>query len=75
MVVIMQNTHEKANLLKMKVNAIKITKVRADENKLRAGKEWRPCIGPVVQAVGRLLWSVSETKIRAVFENFKIRQL
>ena len=42
MVVIMQNTQEKADLQKMKVNATKITKVRADGNKLRTGKEWRP---------------------------------
>ena len=41
-VVIMQNTQEKANLLKTIVNAMKITKVRADGNKLRTGKEWRP---------------------------------
>ena len=40
--VIIQNTHEKADLQKMKVNAIKITKVRADGNELRTGKEWRP---------------------------------
>ena len=38
MVVIMQNTQEKANLQKMKVNATKITKVRADGNKLCTGK-------------------------------------
>ena len=42
MVVIMQNTQEKADLQKTKVNATKITKVRADGNKLRTGKEWRP---------------------------------
>ena len=42
MVVIMQNTQEKADLLKMKVNATEITKVRVDGNKLRTGKEWRP---------------------------------
>ena len=41
-VVIIQNTQEKANLLKTKVNTMKITKVRADGNKLRTGKEWRP---------------------------------
>ena len=40
--VIMQNTQEKADLLKMKVNVTKITKVRADENKIHTGKEWRP---------------------------------
>ena len=42
MVVIMQNTQEKVDLQKTKVNAMKITKVRADGNKLRTGKEWRP---------------------------------
>ena len=42
MVVIMQNTQEKADLQKMKVNAMKITKVHADGNKLHTGKEWRP---------------------------------
>ena len=41
MVVIMQNTQEKVDLQKTKVNATKITKVRADGNKLRTGKEWR----------------------------------
>ena len=40
--VIVQNVHEKADLQKTKVNAMKITKVRADGNKLRTGKEWRP---------------------------------
>ena len=44
MVVIMQNTQEKADLQKVKVNAIKIRKVHADENKLRLGKEWRPYV-------------------------------
>ena len=39
MVVIMQNIQEKADLLKMKVNATKITKVREDGNKLCTGKE------------------------------------
>ena len=39
---IMQNTQEKANLQKMKVNITKIRKVRADTNKLHTGKEWRP---------------------------------
>ena len=38
----MQNVQEKADLQKMKVNATKIRKVQAGENKLRAGKEWRP---------------------------------
>ena len=42
MVVIMQNIQEKANLQKTKVNATKITKVRADGNKLRGEKEWWP---------------------------------
>ena len=36
---IIQNTQEKAE---MKVNDKKITKVRADGNKLCIGKEWRP---------------------------------
>ena len=38
----MQNTQEKADLQKMKVNATKIQKIRADGNKLRIEKEWRP---------------------------------
>ena len=38
----MQNTQEKADLQKTKVNAMKIKKVRADGNKLCTGKEWRP---------------------------------
>ena len=42
MVVIVQNIQEKANLQKIKVNTTKITKVRADGNKLRAEKQWRP---------------------------------
>ena len=38
----MQNsTQEIAGLQKTKVNAIKITMVCADGNKLRTGKEWR----------------------------------
>ena len=38
----MQNsTQEIADLQKTKVNAIKITKVRANRNKLCTGKEWR----------------------------------
>ena len=38
----MQNdTQEIADLQKTKVNAIKITKVRVDGNKLCTGKEWR----------------------------------
>ena len=40
--VIVQNTHEKADLQKTKVKAMKITKVRADGNKFRSEKEWRP---------------------------------
>ena len=45
--VIIQNTQEKADLKKTKVNATKvnatkITEVCADENKLRTGKERRP---------------------------------
>ena len=35
------STQEIADLQKTKVNAIKITKVHADGNKLRTGKEWR----------------------------------
>ena len=35
------STQEIADLQKTKVNAINITKVRADRNKLRIGKEWR----------------------------------
>ena len=42
LVVIMQNLQEKADLQKTKVNATKMRKVRADENKLFTGKEWRP---------------------------------
>ena len=42
MVVIMQNTQEKADIQKTKVNATKIRKVCADGNKLRPGKEWIP---------------------------------
>ena len=40
-VVIMQNAQEKADLQKTKVNATKITKVCADGNKLRTGKNAR----------------------------------
>ena len=36
---LVQNTQEKADLQKMKVNATKIQKVHADRNKLRIGKE------------------------------------
>ena len=42
MAVIMQNTQEKVDLQKTKVNATKITKVCEDGNKLCTGKEWRP---------------------------------
>ena len=42
LVVIMQNTQEKADLHKTKVNITTITKVCVDGNKLRSGKEWRP---------------------------------
>ena len=38
----MQNTQVKANLHKTKLNATKVTKVRADGNKLCTEKEWRP---------------------------------
>ena len=43
MIVITQNTQlqEKGDLQKTKVKATKITKVHADGNKLRVGKEWR----------------------------------
>ena len=37
----MQNTQEKANLQKTKVNATKLRKVCVDGNKLHTGKEWR----------------------------------
>ena len=37
----MQNTQEKADLQKTKVNATKLRKVYVDRNKLRTGKEWR----------------------------------
>ena len=42
MLVIMQNSQEKANLQKTKVNNMKLRKVRADEYILRTGKDWRP---------------------------------
>ena len=44
----MQSTQEKADLQKTKVNATKITKVRADENKLNLYWERMEVIGPVV---------------------------
>ena len=37
-----QYTEEKADLQKTKVNTMKITKVRADGNKLHTGSECRP---------------------------------
>ena len=43
----MQNTQEKADLQKMKVNATKITKVRVDGNKLGTGERME-AFGPVV---------------------------
>ena len=48
MVVIMQNTQEKADLQKMKVNVTKITKVCVDGNKLCSYWERMEAIGPVV---------------------------
>ena len=42
LVVIMQNSQDKADLQKTKVNATKIRKVREDGCKPRTGKEWRP---------------------------------
>ena len=39
MIVIMQNTQEKANIQKMKVNTTKIRKICVDENKVFTGKE------------------------------------
>ena len=57
MVVIMQNTQEKANLQKMNVNATKIAKVHADGNKLHTGKNG----GPRPSSLGgRLIVVVSE---------------
>ena len=38
----MQNTQEKVDLQRTKVNATKIRKVHADGNELCTGKEWRP---------------------------------
>ena len=35
------NTQEKINLQKTKVNSTKITKVHTDRNKLHTRKEWR----------------------------------
>ena len=42
MVVIMENTQEKTDLQKTKVNTAKIRKVRTDGNKLHTAKEWKP---------------------------------
>ena len=42
LVVIMQNSQEKANLQKTKVNATKMRKVHADGYEFHTGKEWRP---------------------------------
>ena len=42
LVVIMQNSQEKADLQKTKVNTTKIRKVSANGYKLHTGKEWRP---------------------------------
>ena len=42
MVVIMQNSQEKADLQRIKVHATKIRKVHADRNKFCTGKEWKP---------------------------------
>ena len=38
----MQNTEDKADIQKMKVNATKIQKVSVDKSKLHIAKEWRP---------------------------------
>ena len=40
----MQNTQEKVNLQKTKVNAMKTRKVLADKSKLCTGKEWSPYV-------------------------------
>ena len=53
----MQNTQEKGDLQKMKLNTMKIRKVRADGNKLHTGKEWRP---RPISLGGRLIAVVSE---------------
>ena len=42
LVVITQNSQEKADLQKMKINAMKIGKVHSNGNKLHTEKEWRP---------------------------------
>ena len=47
----MQNTQEKTNLQKTKVNTTKITKVHVDRNELHTGKEWQ------LLGVDQLLWS------------------
>ena len=70
----MQNsTQEIADLQKTKVNAIKITKVRADGNKLHTGKEWRLYASSLG---GRSFMVVRQADENlAVSKNFKIRQL
>ena len=42
MTVIMQNTQEKADLQKMKVNTTKTRQVHVEGNKFCTEKEWRP---------------------------------
>ena len=42
LVVIMQNSQEKVDLQRTKVNDMKIRKVYVDGYKLCTGKEWRP---------------------------------
>ena len=56
MIVIMQNTQEKADLQKTKANATKIRKVCADGNKLCTGKNG----GHWPSSLGRLIVVVSE---------------
>ena len=70
----MQNsTQEIADLQKMKVNAIKITKVRADENKLRTGKQWT--LMPSSLGGRSFIVVRQEDENPAVSKNFKILQL
>ena len=71
----MQNiTQEIADLQKMKVNAIKITKVHANGNKLHNGKEWRLYMPSSLG--GRLIVLVGQADENvAVSNNFKIRQI
>ena len=60
---------EKANLQKMKVNAMKIRKVCADRNKLHTGKEWRPnAQAVVVRQVGG--WTGGQAKNACSLQNF-----